>query len=600
MTTSRVVRGIGVSAGVASGRAVVLSRGLPAVPDRVIPPDQIDAEVERLRDAIDSVRRSLEQLRERARDRVGPEEAKIFDAQILMLEDEDFMRSAERLIRDNLLSAERAFEFKALEVRALWAGSASSRLRERVADLSGLQIRVLNLLLGHPSEETLALAGGRPAILFVQELTPGLTIQFEQEQVVGFVSVEGTRTSHAAILARSLGIPCIMGVSGALTEIASGEEIIIDGTQGTVTVAPSKGELEAATAREAQRRHLLEELGGTATEPAATTDGVRITLQGNLDLPEELETLHLYGAEGVGLMRTEFLVVGRAELPSEDEQLAYFRRVIRRFAPAPVVVRSFDVGGDKFPAAFRIFPEANPFLGWRAIRVCLDQPDVFLTQLRALLRARVDGDVRLMLPLIVDLAEIEQTRTLLREARASLEHDGLRAADTLPIGVMVETPAAATIADQLAATSDFLSVGTNDLTQYTLAVDRGNARLAARFSPFHPAILRMLKRVQEAAASAGKPISVCGEMASDPLGAVLLVGLGYRILSVSPATLPLVRWLLRQMHAETAGRAAKAALEARHASEVVRILGEHAAEFVELEALDSNWLPQNRTETSFR
>ena len=597
MNESRTLQGIGVSPGIGTGPAIVIRRDLPDVPDRVVPADAVEAEVIRLHDAVDSVRRGLEQLRQRARERVGPEEAKIFDAQILMLQDVEFLKGAERLIRDNQLSAERAYEFKALEVRALWANSGSSRLRERVADLSGLQIRILNHLLGQPVDEAFAPTGGRPSVVFLRELTPGLTVQFEQDHVVGFVSEEGTRTSHAAILARSLGIPCVMGLPGVLHEVRSGTEVIIDGARGSVTLSPTAEQVSEAEVAEGKRHTLLRELESVLGQPAVSLDGVNVTLRGNLDLPEELDQLAGQGAEGVGLMRTEFLVVGRADLPSEEEQLDYFRRVARRFAPAPVIVRSFDVGGDKFPAAFRFLPEPNPFLGWRALRVCLDRPEVFLPQLRALLRARIDGDSQLMLPLVVDVSEVVRTRELLAEARASLARDGLRAADDLPVGVMVETPAAAAIADRLAEVSDFLSVGTNDLTQYTLAVDRGNARLAERFTTYHPAIVRMLHAVRDAAVRARLPISVCGELASEPLGAFLLIGLGYRNLSISPVSLPLIRWLVRRINASTAARAAEAAREAATAAEVTRILEEHIAEYVDLGSLETGWLPQDRRNT---
>lgn len=593
-------RAIGVSPGIAAGPAVVLRRDLPDLPDRVIQPGKIEDEVTRLHDAVDSVRRGLEELRGRARERVGAEEAKIFDAQILMLQDQDFLQGAERLIRDNQLSAERAFEFKALEVRALWAGSGSGRLRDRVTDLSALQLRVLDRLLGQPAEELLRPEAGRPAIVVTRELSPFLTVQFERDHVVGFVSEEGTRTSHAAILARSLGIPCVMGLADALDAVTTGVEIIIDGTRGTVIVGPSESEKETALELSERRKGLLTELEDAADQPAVTADGTAMALRGNLDLPEELGELARAGADGVGLLRTEFLIVGRTDLPDEAEQLDYFRRVVRTFPDSPIVVRSYDVGGDKFPAAFRIHPEANPFLGWRALRVCLDNPEVFLTQLRALLRARIDGDVQLMLPLVVEFDEVRQARELLVEARESLTRDGLRAAKDLPVGVMVETPAAVAIADRLASVSDFLSVGTNDLTQYTLAMDRGNARLAGRFTALHPAVVRLLDTLRRTATATHTPISVCGELASEPLGAFLLIGLGYRAFSVAPSALPLVRWLLRHIQTAAAERAAQEVLGADRAGDVRRILKDALAEFIDLEMLASGWLPEGEADTTFR
>jgi phosphotransferase system enzyme I (PtsI) len=327
---------------------------------------------------------------------------------------------------------------------------------------------------------------------------------------------------------------------------------------------------------------------------------VSVALRGNLDLPEELDLLARNGAEGVGLLRTEFLVVGRAALPDEEEQLEYFRRVARRLAGAPVTVRSYDVGGDKFPAAFRIPAEPNPFLGWRALRVCLDRPEVFIPQLRALLRARLDGDIRLMLPLVIDLGEVTRTRELITEVRGGLRRDGIKHADDLPVGVMIETPAAIQLADQLTAQCDFVSVGTNDLTQYTLAIDRGNARLANRFTGYHPAVLRMLAHVADMANRAGTPVSVCGEMGSEPLGVFLLLGLGYRELSVAPTALPAVRWLVRRLQVRDAVLAARAALEASSPEGAAAALEEGLAGAVDLELLDAGWLPRHRSITSLQ
>jgi phosphotransferase system enzyme I (PtsI) len=368
-------------------------------------------------------------------------------------------------------------------------------------------------------------------------------------------------------------------------------EVILNGTDGTVLLEPGESEIAAARHIEGRRRRLAETLADTAGQPAVTLDGARMTLRGNVDLPEDLESAVQHGADGVGLLRTEFLLLGRTAMPSEDEQAAFFRRVVDRFAGRTVVVRSYDLGGDKFPAAFRPPREANPFLGWRAIRVCLDFPDIFRTQIRAILRARAHGDVCLMLPLVTQVEEIERTRELVSEAAESLTRLGVEAADTLPVGVMIETPAAAILADQMAERSDFLSVGTNDLTQYTLAVDRGNARLAERFTPLHPAVVRMLRRIVEAGHRVGLEPSVCGEMASDPMSTFLLMGLGYRVLSVAPRALPLVRWLVRQVDLVTAERAADAVLACSTTRDTVAVLEEALAKHVDLDLVGRGRLP---------
>ena len=599
MSDARLLRGIGVSPGVAVGRAVTLQLNLPQVPSRAVARKDVPREVRRLRDGVHAVRRYLERMRERAARRAGAEEAKIFDAQILMLEDEDFLSGVEGLIRGNQLSAERAFEFRALEIRSLWA--ANPRLRERVADLSGLHFRVLQYLLGQPVDTFLeGLGGDQPAVVFTHELTPGLTVQFDRAHIAAFASEEGTRTAHAAILAHSLGIPCVMGLVGSLERVRSGMTVILDGTHGTVLLEPTAEEITSAKAQERQRLALEHELEKVVGQPAVSRDGQHVTLRGNVDLPDELEVAAQHGAEGVGLVRTEFMILGRSELPDEDEQAAYYARVGERFPGRPVIVRSFDIGGDKFPAPFAPEPEANPFLGWRALRVCLDRPEIFRTQIRAVLRARATSDVQLMIPLVTHVEEILRTRELIAEAARDLEREGRPAARELPLGVMVETPAAVVMIDAIAEASDFLSVGTNDLTQYTLVVDRGNARLAERFTPVNPAIVRMLRTIVDAAGAAGKEVSVCGEMASEPVTAFLLLGLGYRVLSTSPPRLPLVRWLVRQIDVAAAARAAQAALAARTNHDVRVLLEDAIAQHVDLRLLEGGRLPPSRSAASLK
>ncbi len=597
---SRIIHGVGVSPGIAVGPARIIRWELPEVSRSLVAVDQTEREIERLRGALTAVRDLMERLRERTQERAGAAEAQIFDAQIMMLDDPEFRLDIERLVRENQLSAEAAFEFKTLEMKALWAQSANYLLRQRVADLSGIQVRVLNHLVGKSIEASLAAGDERPAVVFTRELTPGLTVQLEHERVAGFAAVEGARTAHAAILARSLGIPCVMGIVDGLERIRDGTEVILDGTHGVILLDPTPEELEDARQSEQARRELATELRKVVGQPAETADEVAVALRGNVDMPEEVDATVHFGAHGVGLLRTEFLVLGRTVLPTEDEQAIFFSQVARRFKGHPVVVRSYDLGGDKFPAAFQTPPEANPFLGWRAIRVCLDHPDMFKSQIRAMLRARLHGDVRLMVPMITQVEEVECTREYVAEGAAALERDAIPAAEDLPVGVMIETPAAVMLADQIAERSQFMSVGTNDLTQYTLAVDRGNARLAGRFTPHHPAVLQMLKRVVDAGRAAGIETSVCGEMGSDPISAFLLLGLGYRVLSVSPPALPLIRWLVRQVHVSGATRAAEGALDAATTDEVNAVLEEELGRYVDLELLHAGRLPGRNSAASLR
>jgi phosphotransferase system enzyme I (PtsI) len=583
--SDRLLKGIGVSPGIAIGPAVVVRWTMPEVPHRVVPRSQVEKELRRLRAAVRDVKRFIQDLKAKAADRAGADEARIFDAQLLMLEDKEFLSGVADLIRENLLTAEKAFEFKALEVRDLWSATGNPRLKDRLADFSGVTTRVIEHLMHRGADELWA-GIGRSSVVVARELGPGLTVQLDRELVAGLVSEEGTRTSHAAILAHSIGIPAVFGVTGAMERIQPGTMLVMDGTRGTVLLNPTPQELAAAQSREVWDRDLAGQLEQVVEQPAITTDGVRVTLRGNVDLPDEIRAAQEHRAEGVGLLRTEFLITSRTKLPDEDEQAEYYRRVGEAFPGYPVVIRTYDLGGDKLPGPFRIQTEANPQLGWRAIRVCLDRPEIFRTQIRAVLRAAAHADIQLMIPLVTRLDEIDRTRALVAEEAANLARSSVPAATSVPVGVMVETPAAAVMADRIAAASDFLSVGTNDLTQYTLVVDRGNARLADRFNPHDPSVLRLLKTVVDAAHAAGKPVSVCGEMASEPLAAFLLLGLGYQTLSVAPPALARVKWTVRQVSAARAQRAAEQALTARTADHVLDQLRLALAEAVDLRLLD--------------
>ncbi|HEX9292695.1 MAG TPA: phosphoenolpyruvate--protein phosphotransferase [Gemmatimonadales bacterium] len=582
----RLLKGIGVSPGIAMGPTVTVRWALPEVPHRVVPRTQVEKEIRRLRAALKDVRGQLSELRARAEDRAGADEARIFDAQMLMLEDKEFIGGVAELIRENHFTAEKAFEFKTLEVRDLWTAAGNPLLKERLADLTGVAIRVIQHLMHKSGGADVWESLREPSILVARELSPGLTVQLDRSHVVGLISEEGTRTSHAAILAHSIGIPAIFGLRGAVARIRQGSRAILDGTRGTVLLDPTPAEIEEAQRTDTRRRELAAHLEEAVAQESVTVDGVHIALRGNVDLPDEVTAAVAHGAEGVGLLRTEFLITGHHDLPTEDEQAKYFRHVGEAFAGYPVVIRTYDLGGDKFPAPFRSPAEANPFLGWRAIRVCLDEPEMFRTQIRAVLRAAVTANLHLMIPLVTRLDEVERTREMMQEEAAGLEKAGVPAAKTVPLGVMVETPAAAVMADRLAEVSDFLSVGTNDLTQYTLVVDRGNARLADRFTPHDPSVLRLLKLVAEAARAAGKPASVCGEMASEPVSAFLLLGLGYDTLSVGPPALPIIKWLIRQVTTAQARAAADAALAARSAALALDILRFALTEAVDLALLD--------------
>ncbi|MEI6812906.1 MAG: phosphoenolpyruvate--protein phosphotransferase [bacterium] len=554
------LNGIPASPGIVVGAAHLLRWEVPEVPTRVIPDEAIPAELERLNAALRKAVERLQYVRERAERTAGAAESAIFDVQISVIQDEE-LAGRVRLMIGQGFTAERAFDTVMVESREHFARSANAMMRERVGDLTDVHIRVLSVLLGLPDYDPVDLPKGANAILITHDLTPSLTLQLDRECIAAIATDAGTRTSHVAILARSLGLPAVVGLLDATTRIETGDRVILDGTAGTLLVRPTTAELSQADARSRAEALQRAQLAKVAGAEAITADGVRLTLRANVDLPDEVGTAATSGADGVGLMRTEFLVVGRASMPTEDEQYESYSNVIRAFDGRPVVIRTFDVGGDKLPVGG--YPhEPNPFLGWRAIRMCLDEPELFKTQLRALLRAAVHGDVRIMLPLVVSVDEVRQARFLLEESARELAARGIAHRADIPLGVMIETPAAVLTADALAAEVAFFSIGTNDLVQYTLAVDRGNASLASRFTPLHPAVLRLIRRTVRVGADHGLDVSVCGEMASEPIMAFALIGLGVRTLSVAPLSVPAVKQIIRGIHTSVAAEAVTRACDA--------------------------------------
>jgi phosphotransferase system enzyme I (PtsI) len=559
------IRGIPASPGIVVGQVHLLRWEVPDVRHRIISDEHVPEEIARLHAAIERSRERLRLLRARVEATAGPEEAAIFDVQLSIMDDKELVRGVEELIRQNL-GAEKAFDLVMLEWRTRFARHSAPMLRERVGDLTDVHIRVLSLLLGLPDHDPVDLPAGARAILVTHDLTPSLTVQLDRAAIAAIATDAGTRTSHVAILARSLGLPAVVGLRTATSQLHGGERVVLDGGTGMLAINPTDEEIAAYHERQREEEIAEASLAELAAVEAVTLDGVRITLRVNVDIPEEAEAATRSGAEGVGLMRTEFLVVGRAAMPDEDEQYRAYRRVVEAFAGKPVVIRTFDIGGDKLPVGG--YPtEANPFLGWRAIRMCLDRPDLFRVQLRALLRAAVHGDLRIMLPLIVTLDEVLAARALLAESAEELTARGVEHRTDVPLGVMIETPAAAVACDTLAHDVDFFSIGTNDLVQYTLAVDRGNANLAERFTPLHPAVLKLIERTVAVAEQGGIDVAVCGEMASQPLMAFALLGLGVRQLSVAPRAVPLVKRIVRGVTFAEAKLAAAAALRARTADD---------------------------------
>jgi phosphotransferase system enzyme I (PtsI) len=565
-----VLRGIPASPGIVVGPVHLLRWEVPEVRQRLIADEDIPSEIARLHAAFASARDRLRHLRVRAEAQAGPKEAAIFDVQLSILDDKSLTESVEALIRQNL-GADKAFDLILLEWRQHFARHTAPMLRERVGDLTDVHIRVLTILLDLPDHDPVDVPPGSNAILVTHDLTPSLTIQLDRACIAAIATDAGTATAHVAILARSLGLPAVVGLRNALKYLQGGEVAILNGAEGTLMIAPSEHEIADARRQVLEEAGQAEQLRELAHSEPVTRDNVRILVRANVDIPEESELAAMSGADGVGLMRTEFLVVGRAEMPDEDEQCAAYQRVLRAFAGHPVIIRTFDVGGDKLPVGG--FPaEPNPFLGWRAIRMCLDESELFKVQLRALMRAGVHGDLRIMLPLVVTVDEVRETRQLIEECVEELAARRIPFRADLPLGVMVETPAAAVACDTLVRDVDFFSIGSNDLVQYTLAVDRGNANLAPRFTPFHPAVLRLMAQVQTIGSANGIDVCVCGEMASQPLAVFALMGLGIRQLSVAPRAVAGVKRVIRGVRLAAAVEAAQQALASGTAREVETLL----------------------------
>jgi phosphotransferase system enzyme I (PtsI) len=567
----RILVGIPASPGIVVGPAHVLLWEVPPVRLRLVPPEQVDAEIAHFHDTLAKARDRVAHLRTRVEQHVGTEEARIFEAQALILQDAEIIQKVEALVRQDHFAAESAFDLTMNQWRSEFSRSQSPIIRERVGDLVDVHIRVLSLLLGLPDHDPGDVPKGGNAILVTHDLTPSLTVQLDRDAIAAVATDAGTRISHVAILARSLGLPAVVGLRDATQRIKVGDRLILDGGAGVLAINPT--DLGVAQYQERQRQLAEMEAQDAlmAGEEPVTQDQVRLLLRANVDLPEDAPFAAQSGADGVGLMRTEFLIVGRATMPDEDEQYRAYRKVVEAFDGHAVIIRTYDIGGDKLPVGG--YPsEPNPFLGWRAIRMCLDEPELFRAQLRALLRAAQHGDVRIMLPLVITLDEVLQARELLEEAARELAARGVPYRTSVPLGVMVETPAAAVAADTLAPHVDFFSIGTNDLTQYTLALDRGNANLASRFTPLHPAVLRLIRRIADVGIEYGLDVGVCGEMASQPLMAYALIGLGIRQLSVAPRSVARMKRVVRHITVRAATEAANEAMEAGTAARAEALL----------------------------
>lgn len=582
-----IAQGIPAAPGIVIGPACVVRWHPLNVGHATVGPDRVDSEVARFHRARESAIERIAQLRKRVEGRLGSVQAKIFDPQILMLEDPDLIQGTVTYICESYLTAERAFSLRVLEFRSQWLDATHARVMDRVADLTDVQERVLAALLGGPDQDDFCAECQGPVVLVARELTPSHVVELDKDRVLAIATDAGTRTAHASILARSLAIPAVVGLGNLSQRIENGVELIVDGKRGKVVIAPSEAQKHVFHHREVKAKVLAEDLRHLADLEAKTKDGTRIGVFANLELPSDAKSAAALNVDGVGLFRTEFLVVGKAVAPDEDEQYEAFRSVVDVMAPRPVTIRTFDLGGDKFPLFLPPITEENPFLGWRGMRVYELIPELFHSQVRAILRAAAHGPVRLLVPMVNTVDEVRGIRTVVERATRELAEEGTQHGSVM-LGVMLETPASIAIAEVLARHVDFFSLGTNDLIQYMLAVDRGNAQLTKFFDLYHPALLRFIRSAVEAAERSGRPLCVCGEAASDPLAAALLVGLGVRSLSCAPGAILEQKQLIRSLDLREIAQTAETLLSAETGLEIRERLLAKLAGLVDLPGLEDN------------
>lgn len=567
-----VLRGIAGSPGVAVGPALVIGDMRTVFSRRHVHSAQIAHELARVSAAVVRAQESLRLVGQKVGGDAAPDQRAILEAYVLMVADPLLVERVERNIREEKRCAEWAVVAATEEITKLFptASGTDPYIAERRHDVEFVGDRLLRALTGASDRAIPHLT--EPSIIIARDLSPADTAGLVKEPALGFVTEIGTRTSHTAIMARALEIPAVVGTPGICAELRTGDLVIVDGLRGEVTVNPTEAQIAEAQGRSARHRAFTKDLLVARDKPCATRDGTRIQLKANVELPAEAALALDHGAEGIGLYRTEFLYVDRTTQPDEEEQYQTYRAIVQTVAPRPVTLRTFDIGGDKFVSTFMLPAEMNPALGLRAVRLALSQPDVFLVQLRAMVRASAHGLVRIMVPMVASVDEMRAVRTLLDRAIKEVDDRGQARAEKIALGMMIEVPSAAVLADVFAKEAEFFSIGTNDLVQYTLAVDRTNRQLAKLASAYHPAVLRMLKGVALAAEAAQIPVAVCGAFASEVLAAPLLVGLGLRRLSMEAAAIPEVKAALSRVELAECEAAAKAALECVLAEDVEELL----------------------------
>lgn len=568
------IKGIAASAGIAIARAFTLEHPDYSVTTQKA--EDVNSEVEKLDAALDKSRAELEAIKERTRQELGDKKAEIFESHLLILDDPELITPVKDKIASESVTAEYALNETAEQFIEMFENMKSAYLQERAADMRDVTKRILKHLLGlnyvSPSEIN------EEVIVIAEDLTPSDTAQLNRQYVKGFTTNIGGRTSHSAIMARSLEIPAVVGTKNVLSLVKSGDLVIVDGLEGNVLINPSEETIAEYRSKQESYAKQVEEWRKLRNEPTSSKDGVHVELAANIGTPNDVAGVLDNGGEGVGLYRTEFLYMGRDKLPSEEIQYNAYKTVLEKMEGKPVVVRTLDIGGDKELPYLDLPKEMNPFLGFRAIRLCLERQDIFRTQLRGLLRASVHGNLRIMFPMIATLGEFREAKALLEEEKSKLISEGKAVSEDIQLGIMVEIPSTAVMADQFAKEVDFFSIGTNDLIQYTMAADRMNERVSYLYQPYNPAILRLVKMVIDAAHREGRWAGMCGEMAGDAIAIPLLLGLGLDEFSMSATSILPARSQITRLSRADMQELATKALDMRTAEEVVELVKQATAE----------------------
>jgi phosphotransferase system enzyme I (PtsI) len=565
-----IKKGIPVSPGFVVREAFVLDSEEVRIPQRFIEPSEAENEVARFDKALQAAQEEIEHLRDQAAQSVGPEYGAIFDFHKAILDDRQLRKEIEARIRNNKFTAEYSVS-RALRRQAKSLGSVENPFfSQRVDDIYDIEKRILRSLIGERREGIKDL--DNEVIVIARDLTPSQTASLEKTKVVGFATDAGGRTSHTAIVARALGIPAVVGLASITSDISGGDMVVVDGTNGLVIISPDEQTLQKYRTLERDFKEFQKKLATLNRLPGETLDGYRLKLLANIEFPEEVDSALGAGADGVGLYRTEFLFTDRSK-PDEDTQFRAYREALKKMGERPVIIRTLDLGADKAPGDIGLVRESNPFLGCRSIRYCLQHIDIFKTQLRAMLRASPYGNLKIMLPMISSVDEVRRTKVILSDVMEELREQSVSFNPEIEIGVMIEVPSAALTVDILAREVDFLSIGTNDLIQYSLAVDRINERVADLYQPVHPAILRLLREVIQTGKHYGVEVAMCGEMSAEVVYTILLLGMGLEIFSVTPVNILEVKKVIRSVTMHEAKEAAEVVMhlsDARSAEAFLR------------------------------